>query len=429
MNDDKKTKKQLVNELVDLRQHIANLEKSKTERKEAEEHYRALFENTGTAIAIDEEDTTLSLINTEFEILSGYLKEEIEGKKSWMKLIHKDDLEKVKEYHRLRRTDPKAAPLNYEFRLIDRYGNVKYICANAVMISGTKKSVGSFIDITECKQAEKALKEKEGLYRTFINSTSDMVFLKDEQLRHIIVNKALLKYLGAGEDQVVGKTDFELLPVSVAEGCRQSDMKALESEAVVIAEERSGDKVFETRKFRIKLRDNKFGVGGYIRDITERKKADELIKKRERELEMKTQNIEETNIALNVLLKKRDEDKIELEEKVSSNIKELVFPYLEKLKMCALDAKQKNYVNILESNLNQVILPFSVRLSSRFLNFTPSEIRVANLLRQGKMNKEIGELLHSSPRTIAFHRENIRKKLGLKNKKTNLKSYLLSLSL
>ncbi|MFZ3138414.1 MAG: PAS domain S-box protein [Thermodesulfovibrionales bacterium] len=397
-----------------------------TEHKEAEENYRAIFENTGTAIAIDEEDTTISLINTECEILFGYLKEEIEGKKSWIELIHKDDLEKVKEYHRLRRIDPKAAPRNYELRSIDRYGNVKNIFATVVMIPGTKKSVGSFIDITECKRAEEALKEKEGLYRTFINFTSDIVFLKDEQLRNIIVNKALLESLGVGEDQVIGKTDFELLPESVAEGCRQTDMKALESGDVVITEEQNGDRIFETRKFRVKLRDNKFGVGGYLRDITERKKAEEVIKERDKELEIKTQNLEETNIALNVLLKKRDEDKTELEEKVLLNIKELVVPYLEKLKISALDNRQKNYVNILESNLNQVILPFSHRLSSKFLNFTPTEIRVANLLRQGKTNKEIGELLYSSPRTIAFHREKIRKKLGLKNKKINLKSYLLS---
>jgi DNA-binding NarL/FixJ family response regulator len=93
-----------------------------------------------------------------------------------------------------------------------------------------------------------------------------------------------------------------------------------------------------------------------------------------------------------------------------------------------LDEKQEAYVDILESNLNDIISPFSHRLSSRYMNFTPTEIQVANLLRQGKTNKEIGELLNSSSRTIAFHRENIRKKLGLKNKKTNLKSYLLSLT-
>jgi DNA-binding CsgD family transcriptional regulator len=163
-------------------------------------------------------------------------------------------------------------------------------------------------------------------------------------------------------------------------------------------------------------------------DITERKQAEQALKEREKELEMKTKNLEEANTALKVFLKRRDEDKTEIEERILLNMKERVIPYLEKLKKSGLDEKQKIYVGILESNLNDVISPFSQRLSSMYLNLTPTEIQIANLLRQGKTNKEIGELLHSSPRTIAFHRENIRKKLGLKNKKTNLKTYLLSLT-
>lgn len=152
------------------------------------------------------------------------------------------------------------------------------------------------------------------------------------------------------------------------------------------------------------------------------------LKQREKDLETKSSNLEEANIALKVLLRKRDEDKTELEEKILLNIKELVIPYLEKLKMSGLDEKQKTHVSILESNLNDITSSFSHRLSSKYMNFTPSEIQIANLLRQGKTNKEIGELSHTSQRTVAFHRENIRKKLGLKNKKINLKSYLLSLT-
>ena len=103
-------------------------------------------------------------------------------------------------------------------------------------------------------------------------------------------------------------------------------------------------------------------------------------------------------------------------------------PYLKKLKMSGLDERQKTYVGILESNLTQVTSSFSHKLSFTFMNFTPTEIQVADLLRRGKTNKEISELTQSSPRAIAFHRENIRKKLELKNKKINLKSYLLSLT-
>jgi len=169
------------------------------------------------------------------------------------------------------------------------------------------------------------------------------------------------------------------------------------------------------------------GIMGFNIDITEQKQTEEALKEKERELEIKTHNLEEANIALKVLLKRRDEDKTELEEKILLNIKELVIPYLEKLKKNRLDEKQEAYVNILESNLNDIISPFSHRLSSKYMNFTPTEIQIANLLRQGKTSKEIAELMNSSPKAVAFHREHIRRKLGLRNKKINLKSYLLSL--
>lgn len=162
-------------------------------------------------------------------------------------------------------------------------------------------------------------------------------------------------------------------------------------------------------------------------EIDERKQIEHVLKEREKELEVRGQRVEETNIALNVLLKKKEEDKKELEDKVLLNIDQLIVPYLEKLKKTRLDEKQKTYLQILESNLKEIVSSFSYRLSAHYLNFTPTEIQVANLLRQGKTNKEISELLNSSPRTIAFHRENMRRKLKLVKQKTNLKSFLQSI--
>jgi len=118
--------------------------------------------------------------------------------------------------------------------------------------------------------------------------------------------------------------------------------------------------------------------------------------------------------------------KEELEEKVLSNIKELVDPYLEKLEGSGSDAK-KIYLSIIKSNIDEITSPFTRKLSSKYLNLTPSEIRIANLVKQGKTSKEIAGILHISGKTVGFHRENVRKKLGLKNQKANLRSHLLSL--
>jgi len=108
-------------------------------------------------------------------------------------------------------------------------------------------------------------------------------------------------------------------------------------------------------------------------------------------------------------------------------VRELIVPYIEKLKENTLDEKQRVYVNILESNLNDIISPFSHRLTSRFLNFTSAEIQVANLVKHGKTTKEIAGLLNLSGKTIEVHRKNIRRKIGIRNEKANLRTHLLSI--
>ncbi len=165
--------------------------------------------------------------------------------------------------------------------------------------------------------------------------------------------------------------------------------------------------------------DKNLYVNGIIIDVTER----ELAKK---ELQEKTVNLKESNTALEVLLKKRAEDKTEIEEKVMLNVKELVEPYLHKLNKSGLDGRQKLLTDVIASNLHEIISSFSHSLSSRYYSLTHLEIQVANLVKQGKSTKEIAELMHLSIKTIESHRKSIRKKLNLTHTKTNLRTYLLS---
>jgi DNA-binding NarL/FixJ family response regulator len=144
-------------------------------------------------------------------------------------------------------------------------------------------------------------------------------------------------------------------------------------------------------------------------------------------LKAKSRDLEEVNTALRVLLKKRDEDKIDLEHKVFFNIEKTIKPYLDKLKTTKLDNMQQSYLAILESNINDIISPLTRRLSYKFKNLTASEIQVANLVIDGKRTKEIAALLSVSDKTIEVHRKNIRKKLGLRNIKADLRSHLLSI--
>lgn len=162
-------------------------------------------------------------------------------------------------------------------------------------------------------------------------------------------------------------------------------------------------------------------------EIAERKKTEVLLKARERELNIQTASLQEANTALKVMLKKRDEDKKNFSEKVLSNIKELIKPYLSKLRATELTDTQKAYLEILESNLNELSSSLAQKLSYRYFNLTPSEIRVAILTKQGRTTLQIANLLNLSPRTIDAYRATIRRKLNIDRRKINLRTYLNSL--
>jgi DNA-binding response OmpR family regulator/DNA-binding CsgD family transcriptional regulator len=155
------------------------------------------------------------------------------------------------------------------------------------------------------------------------------------------------------------------------------------------------------------------------KEIAERRQVEDA-------LEIKSQGLEEANTALSVMLKRREEDKIELEQRLLSNVNELVIPYLEKMKGGRLDAKGLTYLSVIEMNLKDLLSPFLHTMISRGLNLTPKEIEVINLIKAGKSTKEIAIVLSISKKAVDYHRDNIRKKLNLKDRKTNLKSYLLS---
>jgi PAS domain S-box-containing protein len=325
-------------------------------------------------------------------------------------------------------------------------------------------------ELAERKRTEETLRESEERYRLLLESSPDPIVVYTMDGRATYVNPAFEQTFGFSGEEVFGKRiDF------VPEESWPETKDAIESML-------SGKKIhlFETRRLtkdgRVldvqissTLYHNQAGnpVGNIVilRDVSDRKSAEKVLKeyqdhleelveertaelattnaqleqeieerkraeaalrKREVELEAQSHHLAEVNTALKVLLKQREDDKKELGENVLSNVKELISPYVERLNKSRLNTHQKTLVNIMESNLENIISPFISKLSSKYFNFTPMEIKVANLVKEGKTNKEIAELLCLSKNTILFHRHNIRSKLGLKNKKINLRSHLLS---
>ena len=194
--------------------------------------------------------------------------------------------------------------------------------------------------------------------------------------------------------------------------------------------ERKLERVNEELEVRVAERTHELVVANerMMKEIEERKQIEASLRQKEEELRQQSLNLQETNTALKILLKQREQDKEDLEDKVLSNVKELILPYIEKLENTRLDRNQETYLEILNANINEIISPYLKKLSAQFQNFTPMQIQVADLVKAGKTTKEISEVLNLSDRAIEFHRNNIRNKLGLKNKKINLRSYLISLS-
>ncbi|MGD8986145.1 MAG: PAS domain S-box protein, partial [Desulfobacteraceae bacterium] len=288
------------------------------------------------------------------------------------------------------------------------------------------------IDIHEQKQMEEALRESEEQYRSLVESSEEVIAMVNSEGVFIFLNHRGSENLGGQPEDFIGKTMYDLFPKEIAD--RQ--MSTIRS---VI---RSGKRGIYKEKTRVQdeerwyhtvitpLKGNKSNPDSALLialDITEGKQAEKALREREKELETQAANLEEVNVALKVLLKRRDEDERELEEKVLFNVRELVEPYLEKLKNGGLNKKQKAYLDILESNLNDIVSPFSRNLYLTDYNLTPSEMQIAALVRHGKTTKQIANLLNLSARTVDTHRLRIRTKLGIRNKKSNLRSYLLSL--
>lgn len=163
-------------------------------------------------------------------------------------------------------------------------------------------------------------------------------------------------------------------------------------------------------------------------NVTNIKKAQEAIQRQQETLARQNKELMEVNAALKVLLRRREEDKKELEQKVQAQATDIIKPCLEELKSTDLNQNQLKLVDLLLTHLNDITSPFANSLASKRFDLTPMEIKTAVMIREGYSTKEISSTLNLSQRTIDFHRMNLRRKFGLNNSKSNLRTFLLSLN-
>lgn len=180
-------------------QDITYLKQIENDLKKSETFYKTLFENTGTASIVIDEDTTILMANTQFENFSGYSKEETECKMSWKELVLKEDLEMFEKYHYMRRNGMETPPESYEARIIDKKGNVRIILINVAMIPGTKRSIASITDLTKLKIAEETLQTTLKRFYTILRNMRASVLLVTEEDIIEFANPAFCEYFGLNE--------------------------------------------------------------------------------------------------------------------------------------------------------------------------------------------------------------------------------------
>ncbi|MBM3132646.1 MAG: PAS domain S-box protein, partial [Chloroflexi bacterium] len=406
-----------------------------TERKQTEEafrqsehRFRAIVENAPDLFAIVERDGTISFVNFVFP---GHRFEDILGTSVYDYVLpeladtYRQLQERVFETGRSERLEVVSnfGPiLDCRIAPLEKEGPV-----NRLMVIMT--------DVTDRRRAEEALRQSETRYRQLFDYAPDSVIILNKDGVIVECSHSAMLLYGYSKEEMIGKSISQFMHASSGTSLSESlshptSLEPTEGEIRIVRSD--GAPVHLWRK-AVPLTDadgNLTGMLAYDRDITDRKRAEELLRKHRDHLEKlvkeRTSSLEDANTALRVMLKTADQMKAEMEESVLFNVRRFALPYIEELKKCELNAKQRSYLEMLERSLDEVTKPFLQGVPVQALTLTPTEVTVANLIKQGKTTKEIAEMLKMSTRTVETHRYNIRSKLGVNNRTVNLRTYISS---
>lgn len=423
--------------ITSLEQQVKLFETIDQELTQGISLYRFIVENSHVGIFIIDDHYHIVYGNNELVNIMGYPLDEIIGR-DFRSFIAADSETEVADRY-ARRQKGEILPHRYGVNTFRKDGEPKTVEISVAVtrsFADRTLSVIQVFDITEREQMEAELIKSRKKYHDIFQNVFDLIFIHDLDGFFIETNAQYVIKMGGTRDFLQGKNLREFLPETYHpdfERYLKAILKTGTAEGLATVQIPGGGKrVLEYRNALMRGSDGSpTGVWGLARDITERKIAEFNLLKMHADLEEKvkdrTQGLEEANIAMKVLLKKRDEDRKDLEDQMMVNIREMILPYVERLKNTPLKENQKIYLEIIERNLMDIASPFMRGLSQTFHKLTPAEIQIISLIKQDKNSKEISDFLHISPRTVEFHRDNIRKKLGINKQKINLRSYLLSI--
>jgi PAS domain S-box-containing protein len=280
----------------------------------------------------------------------------------------------------------------------------------------------------EQQRARKELRIMSGAMASSING----VAMADMEAAINYANRSFLDMWGYDSlEEVLGRKIMEFWEKGEAATALFKEVRSGMTRTGVLAAKRRDGSLFDAHLSARVVVDDYDGalcmIGSFV-DITEQRRMEKTLREVKAELEERSKRLKEANTTVKVLLERMAEDKKALVERVQLNTRELVLPLLQGLRKAPLGAQHLSSLDMMESNLNNITSSFSHLLSSRHQELTPMEICVANLIREGKNTRDIAELMNLSSRTIESHRGNMRRKMGIRDRRESLRRHLLSLS-
>jgi len=455
MKDQSKTKQELIAELASLRKRIAEYEQteahsksSENELHDSEQRLHCLADNLTNAVAYQltaepEGGRRFTYISRAVERMNEVTVEEVLADAN---VIYKQVLP---EYLGLLKQREEEAMKNMSIVHIELQSRLpsgrlrwfEYSSTPRYQSDGLLVWDGVQVDITERKQMEKKLRDTLSFLHTLFNTIPSPIFCKDINGTYVDCNNEFEKYVGLERKDIIGKSVYEIHSQDVADMYHEMDLALLSHpgrqvyEYPILYADGNRHDVVVNKATYLNADGAAAGLVGVMVDITEHKQAEDalakyreeleqLVSERTQELENRTKTLEEVNVAMKVLLQHREDDKKDLEDRFVMNIKNLIMPYAEKLKSTRLDERQLAYLDIMEANLTDITSSMIKKMHQ--FHFTPTEIEVTSLIKEGKSTKEIATIIGIAKSSIDTHRNNIRKKLGISLEKVNLRSYLQS---
>lgn len=423
--------------LAEATAQIRRLEKARhadQALRESEERYRRLFEDDLTGDYLATADGRLCDCNPAFVAILGFQSRK-EALRTNLRALHAEEADYAAFIGALRE---RGKLEHYECVRQRRDGVRIHAVENAVVVADSRGEIehirGYLFDNTAAKKAEQALRDAEARYRGLIEFLPDAVIVSGADERIVFANPAAARLIGgSGPEALVGRSVFEFFHASSHATVRARSQAALTEGVAGPAERRrvmrSDQSVLDVDTAVTPIQfDGQPCLLRVNRDVTARVQAEDELLRKDREISLQLGKIEKLNAALTALLEHREQENQRHLAGLHTTLEQLVLAHVETLKATPLTPDQKILIEVIEANLRNVAASFVRQLDAWKLQLTPTEVQVADLVRLGKRNKEIARLLHVSPSAIAFHRNNLRGKLGLTGRPVNLVSYLRTMA-